>query len=162
MSVLLWHIIPTLSSFSAMRTLHNVTPKVFMPALQRELKIAAKKKNTARLVHFVLKTIGYALVGFESFMIKFSLTAERQQKAESFLQAGRERASFESRSWGSFGSAPLGADESCFRFCALVCVRCCSFVTFGVAFAFHACAISCMRAHRLRPFWARFSSEAER
>lgn len=79
-AVLLWDTVPELSTFSAMKTLNEVTPQVVAPVLATKVKRA--RQPTAgygdywELVKFVLLRILHLLVGFEAFMIKFSLASD--------------------------------------------------------------------------------------
>jgi len=81
---LLWSWIPELSTFSAMKTLHFVTPKILLPALINVLRNTVSRggsKFGAPLLRFALVRGASAIIGFEAFVIKFGMAAEKQNES---------------------------------------------------------------------------------
>jgi len=78
-AVLLWDTIPELSTFSAMKSLHYVTPKVlardFTYKVRRCMAPKAAHGDYLALAIFVLGRLVRFFVGFEAFMVKFTIAS---------------------------------------------------------------------------------------
>jgi len=87
---ILWNIVPDLGSFSAMRPLHFVTPKIFIPSFTRRAWETYERRGLKRvsgLCFFLLSRVFFAFVGLEAFMIKFIIASEEHRSATSFWGA---------------------------------------------------------------------------
>mmetsp|Transcript_7356 Transcript_7356/g.18420 ORF Transcript_7356/g.18420 Transcript_7356/m.18420 type:complete len:361 (-) Transcript_7356:37-1119(-) len=96
-AALVWDDLPELSSFSAMRSLHYVTPKVLVPeslAIAKRTVHRHGSKYGLPLLTFLALRVIYAFIGFEAFVIKFQTAATSSLTATSFLDAFLSSAAF--------------------------------------------------------------------
>lgn len=90
LATILWDTVPALGSFSAMKSLHFVTPKIFIPEFTRRLRLFYDDRNASqmlKLCQFLGARLVHAFVGMEAFMIKFIIAAEAHRSAASFFGA---------------------------------------------------------------------------
>lgn len=88
LSAILWEIIPALGSFSAMKPLSFVTPKVAIPEVTRLMRVAfmeRSRRNFIDLSWWFFSRTCFAVVGLEAFVIKFVIASREHQSATSTM-----------------------------------------------------------------------------